>query len=65
MLAALAHREPGRVPTGELATDHGMVEADLSRPALYRSHFKTTRALWEGRRERWSTASSSTWSSRP
>ena len=49
--AALAHREPDRIPTGEFATDHEVVEAVLGRPTFYRGHFKTTRALWEGRRD--------------
>lgn len=49
--AALEHREPDRVPTGEFATDYPMVEAVLGRPSFYRGHFKTTRALWEGRRD--------------
>jgi len=48
---ALNHEEPDRVPTGEFATDYPMVEAVLGRPSFYRGHFKTTKALWEGRRD--------------
>jgi uroporphyrinogen decarboxylase len=51
VLAALRHEEADRVPIGEFAIDHELTEAVLGRPTFYRAHFKTTKALWEGRRD--------------
>jgi len=49
--AALGHREPDLVPIGEFAIDYPMYEVVLGRPSFWRGHFKTTKALWEGRRD--------------
>jgi len=49
--AALAHREPDRVPTGEFAVDYKIIEAVLGRPTFWRAKAKLTKALWEGRRD--------------
>ena len=51
VLAALAHREPDRVPTGEFATDYRIIEAVLGRPSFWRAKAKLTKALWQGRRD--------------
>lgn len=51
VLAALAHREPDRVPTGEFATDYPVIEAALGRPTFWRGKARLTKALWEGRRD--------------
>jgi uroporphyrinogen decarboxylase len=48
---ALAHQEPDMVPIGEFAIDYPMFEAVLGRPTWWRGHFKTQKALWEGRRD--------------
>jgi hypothetical protein len=49
--AALKHEEPDYVPVGEFAIDYPMFEAVLGRPSFWRGHYKTTKALWEGRRD--------------
>jgi uroporphyrinogen decarboxylase len=51
MRTALAHREPDRVPTGEMGIDAPMVEAVLGRPTYYRAHGKERSAIWAGRRD--------------
>ncbi|MAG35296.1 MAG: hypothetical protein CL878_03480 [Dehalococcoidia bacterium] len=51
VLAALSHREPDRVPTGEIGVDAPVVEQALGRPTLYRSKWREQVALWEGRRD--------------
>lgn len=48
---ALAHQEPDTVPIGEFAIDYPTFEAVLGRPSFWRGHFKTQKALWEGRRD--------------
>ena len=48
---ALQHEEPDYVPIGEFGIDYPMYEAVLGRPSFWRGHFKTTKALWEGRRD--------------
>jgi uroporphyrinogen decarboxylase len=49
--AALEHREPDRVPVGEMAIDFPITERALSRPTLYRAKWNEYVAEWEGRRE--------------
>jgi uroporphyrinogen decarboxylase len=50
VLAALDHREPDRVPTGENAVDYELVERILGHPTLYNSRWRERQALWDGRR---------------
>ncbi|MCX7015339.1 MAG: hypothetical protein NTW86_22770 [Candidatus Sumerlaeota bacterium] len=49
--AAIAHRQPDRVPMGELEIDAPIVEAVLGRPTFYRAQFRAVKAYWEGRRD--------------
>jgi uroporphyrinogen decarboxylase len=50
ILAALQHRDPDHVPTGENAVDYELVERILGRPTLYNARWRELQALWEGRR---------------
>ena len=50
VIAALAHEEPDRVPTGENAVDFELVERILGHPTLYNSRWREKQALWDGRR---------------
>ena len=49
--AALAHREPDRVPHGEFATDHSVIDQALGRPTYWRGKRRLHEALWDGRRD--------------
>lgn len=51
VLAALHHREPDRVPTGENDVDYVLVEQLLGRPTLYNARWRERTALWDGRRD--------------
>lgn len=51
VIAALEHREPDRVPVGEMAIDFELTERALGRPTLYRSKWSEYTALWNGRRD--------------
>ena len=51
VIAALEHREPDRVPTGENAVDYELVEAILGRTTLYNARWREYQALWDGRRD--------------
>ena len=51
VLAALRHREPDRVPSGENQVDGLLVEQILGRPVLYNMGWKELQALWNGRRD--------------
>ena len=52
VLAALAHREPDRVPWGEHSIDYNVYEDILGRKdVLCAAKFRETQALWEGRRD--------------
>ena len=51
VIAAIEHRQPDRVPVGEMAIDFEMTERALGHPTLYRSKWKEYEALWEGRRD--------------
>lgn len=48
---ALAHREPDRVPIGEIIVECEMVEQVLGHESFLRGHFKTDQAYWGGRRD--------------
>ena len=49
VIAALEHREPDRVPTGENAVDYELVEKALGRPTLYNARWRELQALWQGK----------------
>ena len=51
VLAALAHRQPDRVPTGENQVDGALVEQLLGRPSLYNAGWREFEALWSGQRD--------------
>jgi hypothetical protein len=51
VLAALAHRQPDRVPLGEIEIDGPIVEAVLGRPTYYRNGLKAVLAFLDGRRD--------------
>lgn len=51
VIAALEHREPDRVPVGEMAIDFDITERALGRPTYYRSKWKEYVAEWQGRRD--------------
>jgi len=51
VVCALQHREPDRVPTGEIGVDYTITEQALGRPTLYRAKWKEYQALWQGRRD--------------
>lgn len=51
MVAALEHREPDRVPVGELLADAPVIEAALGHPTLCNANFAIREALWAGRRD--------------
>ena len=51
VIAALTHREPDRVPHGEFATDHSVMDQALGRPTFWRGKRRFTEALWDGRRD--------------
>jgi uroporphyrinogen decarboxylase len=50
VLAALAHREPDRVPVGEFGIDYTIVEQVLGHPSYYRAKGKERQAIWAGKR---------------
>ena len=52
VIAALCHREPDRVPTGENSVDGKLVEQILKRPTLYNMGWGELEALWTGGRDR-------------
>ena len=51
VIAALEHREPDRVPTGENQVDERLVEQVLGRPVLCHGGWRELEALWDGRRD--------------
>ena len=51
VIAALEHREPDRIPWGEHSIDYNVYEDILGRETLVQAKFRTTKALWEGRRD--------------
>jgi uroporphyrinogen decarboxylase len=48
---ALRHREPDRVPVGELGCDWEISERVLARPTYYRAKWREYVAEWDGRRD--------------
>lgn len=48
---ALAHREPDRVPVGEMGIDYPIIEQVLGHETFYRAQGKERLAIWEGRRD--------------
>ena len=51
MRATLAHREPARVPVGEMGIDYPVIEQALGHPTFYRAHGKERAAIWAGQRD--------------
>jgi hypothetical protein len=51
MKIALAHREPDRVPVGEMGIDAPVIEEVLGHPTFYRAHGRERSAIWAGRRD--------------
>lgn len=51
VFAALAHREPDRIPWGEHSIDYNVYEDILGRQTLVQAKFRTTQAYWDGRRD--------------
>lgn len=51
VLAAIEHREPDRVPVGEMGLDHDHVSRIIGRHTYWRNRKDTTLALWDGRRD--------------
>lgn len=51
MLAALAHREADRVPTGENQVDASLVRQILGRPSVASTGREELEFLWDGRRD--------------
>ncbi len=51
MIAAVEHREPDRVPVGEIGADWEITDRALGVRTLYRAGWRGYTALWEGRRE--------------
>jgi hypothetical protein len=51
VVAALQHREPDRVPTGENLMEGKMVEQVLQRPLLFNAGWRELQALWDGKRD--------------
>ncbi len=48
---ALSHREPDRVPIGEMGIDYPVIEQVLGHPTFYRAQGKERAAIWAGRRD--------------
>lgn len=47
----LDHEEPDRVPIGEWGIDHDIAEQAIGHETFWRAKARTTRALWNGRRD--------------
>lgn len=56
VLAALEHRRPDRIPTGEIGADYPITEQALGRRTLYRAKWREYQALWDGRRDEYVTS---------
>lgn len=50
LIAALEHREPDRVPVGEMGIDYPVVERVLGHETYYRSKARERKAIWAGKR---------------
>ena len=51
VITALDFSEPDRVPTGEFATDHSLIDEVLGRKTFWRAKRRYHEALWDGRRD--------------
>lgn len=51
ILAALSHREPDRVPTGENQVNGALAAQVVGYPTLYSTGWDELQALWQGRRD--------------
>lgn len=51
VLESIRHREPDRVPVGEMGIDHDHISRILGRHTYWRNRKDTTLALWDGRRD--------------
>ena len=51
VLTTMDHREPDRVPTGEMGIDYPIVEQVLGHETFYRAQGKERAAIWAGRRD--------------
>lgn len=51
MLLALNHKEPDRVPLGELGIDSPITEKALRRKTFYRAKWREWTAIWQGGRD--------------
>jgi uroporphyrinogen decarboxylase len=51
VIAALEHRQPDRVPVGEIGVDYPTTERALGHETLYRAKWKEYQAYWAGRRD--------------
>lgn len=53
VIAALKHQQPDRVPMGEMAFDHKLIEHYTGKPSYWRpfSNAKAQIAIWQGRRD--------------
>lgn len=51
VLTALRHEEPDRVPFGEFAIDHAIIDKVLGRETFWRGKAREIQALWDGRRD--------------
>jgi uroporphyrinogen decarboxylase len=47
---ALAHKEPDRIPVGEMGIDYPIIEQVLGHETYYRAQGKERQAVWAGRR---------------
>jgi uroporphyrinogen decarboxylase len=51
VIRALQHKEPDRVPTGEMGVDYTITEKLLRRKTYYRAKYRELKAFWEGKRD--------------
>ena len=51
VIAALEHREPDRVPTGENQMDGALAEQILGHATLYNAGWRELQGLWDGKRD--------------
>ncbi len=52
VIEALNHREPDRLPVGEIGIDSPIVEKVLGRKTYYRAKWRMFKALWSGERNK-------------
>jgi uroporphyrinogen decarboxylase len=51
VIEALQHKEPDRVPTGEMGVDYLITERLLEKETYYRAKYRELEALWKGKRD--------------